>query len=346
VHCPDPDLSWLQYDVTGGTPYLIRVSSVSGGAGGDVVLNIALAPPIAIVTDADSVTVPEGETESFQVRLDGAPAADVTVTVSRSSGDSDITVQSGSSLTFSPTDWDEWQPVTLAAAQDGDSVNGTATIHCSGDDLIPKDVTATEDDDDVVPPNDLCADATPVGEGTYYADTRNADGDGGVSAPCGTFNDGHSVWWLYTPSASGVATIDTCGSSFPTNLKLQENNCVSGAQLHCSRNDDVHCPDPDLSWLQYDVTGGTPYLIRVSSVSGGAGGDVVLNIALSPVGDLDHDGDVDLDDFELFATCMAGPDVLDPPPGCDPSTFGHADLNGDGDVDLHDFAEFQILCEP
>lgn len=52
-------------------------------------------------------------------------------------------------------------------------------------------------------------------------------------------------------------------------------------------------------------------------------------------GDCDGDGFVDLDDFGVFAVCMAGP-MASVPPEC-----GCADLDGDGDVDLEDFAEFQ-----
>ncbi|MCK4343313.1 MAG: hypothetical protein KAY37_16485 [Phycisphaerae bacterium] len=52
-------------------------------------------------------------------------------------------------------------------------------------------------------------------------------------------------------------------------------------------------------------------------------------------GDLDYDGDVDLDDFNTFAGCLAGPDNAYPPE-CD-----GADLNRDGDIDLADFATFQ-----
>jgi hypothetical protein len=56
-------------------------------------------------------------------------------------------------------------------------------------------------------------------------------------------------------------------------------------------------------------------------------------------GDLDCDGDADLDDFALFAGCMGGPDS--PNPGCEPGHFAGADLDGDGDSDLADFATFQ-----
>ena len=56
-----------------------------------------------------------------------------------------------------------------------------------------------------------------------------------------------------------------------------------------------------------------------------------------PRGDLDHDRDIDLDDFELLPDCLLGPDVP-LPPECDAY-----DLDPDADVDLADFALFQTL---
>ncbi|MBU0639070.1 MAG: right-handed parallel beta-helix repeat-containing protein [Planctomycetes bacterium] len=53
------------------------------------------------------------------------------------------------------------------------------------------------------------------------------------------------------------------------------------------------------------------------------------------VSDLDGDGDVDINDFNLFAGCMSGPFVA-PPPDCD-----DADFDIDTDVDIADFATFQ-----
>ena len=70
------------------------------------------------------------------------------VTVARVSGDTDITVQSGARLTFTTANWNVYQPVTLAAGNDVDATNGTATIRVSASGIPNKDVTATEADDD------------------------------------------------------------------------------------------------------------------------------------------------------------------------------------------------------
>jgi hypothetical protein len=85
----------------------------------------------------------------FTVALDAEPDADVSVTVARTSGDADITVQAGAALLFTTTDWATPRTVTLAAAEDdADTANGTATIQVSATGLTPVNVTATELDDD------------------------------------------------------------------------------------------------------------------------------------------------------------------------------------------------------
>ena len=101
------------------------------------------APPV-IVTSASGVTVPEGGTKDFQIRLDDAPVGPTTVTVSRMSWDTDITVQAGGSLVFDYSNWSADQIITLSAAADADESAGTSTIACSAPGLGGRFVTATE----------------------------------------------------------------------------------------------------------------------------------------------------------------------------------------------------------
>ena len=62
----------------------------------------------------------------------------------------------------------------------------------------------------------------------------------------------------------------------------------------------------------------------------------VVALSVIVAADFDSDGDVDADDFAIFAGCLNG--AVKPPghTGCGP-----ADLDGDGDVDMADFAIFQ-----
>ena len=116
-------------------------------------------------TNTNSVSIEEGGTGTFQVRLSAAPSADVTATVSRVSGDSDITVQSGSSITFNAGNWSDYQTVTLAAAEDSDADNGEAIIRVSAANL-QKDITAKEIDNDALNFTTDPDEVTVVEEGT------------------------------------------------------------------------------------------------------------------------------------------------------------------------------------
>jgi [NiFe] hydrogenase large subunit len=104
---------------------------------------------VSIQTSVSSVQVPEGGKASFSVRLSRRPERSVTVGVARTEGDSNISVASGASLSFSRSDYSQWKTVILAAAQDGDSSNGQATFRLTGHDLNSARVTATEIDDDM-----------------------------------------------------------------------------------------------------------------------------------------------------------------------------------------------------
>lgn len=86
-----------------------------------------------------------------------------------------------------------------------------------------------------------------------------------------------------------------------------------------------------------------PYEIRcvITGIDHGNYAIGTLQVTVYARGDLDRDGDVDVDDFAIFAGCIAGPGVTTPPPGCDPDDFANADMDGDSDVDLADFSQFQ-----
>jgi cellulose 1,4-beta-cellobiosidase len=102
----------------------------------------------SVVTSASAVAVNEGGTATFTARLSSAPSANVTVATTRTSGDTDLSVSSGGSLTFTPSNWSTAQTVTLAAAQDSDTAAGTAAFSVGGSGVTAATVNATEVDDD------------------------------------------------------------------------------------------------------------------------------------------------------------------------------------------------------
>lgn len=73
----------------------------------------------------------------------------VTVSIVRASGDADLTA-SPTSLTFTTANWNVAQNVTISAAQDADTLNGTASFTVSAAGLTSVNVSATESDDDLL----------------------------------------------------------------------------------------------------------------------------------------------------------------------------------------------------
>ncbi|MCF6470920.1 cellobiohydrolase [Nonomuraea sp. MG754425] len=116
----------------------------------------------SVITSSSAIAVNEGGTASFTVRLSSAPSSNVTVTTARTSGDTDLTVSSGGSLTFTPSNWSTAQTVTLAAAQDADTTAGTAAFSVGGTGVTGVTVNATEVDDDATVEQSIIVSPTSV----------------------------------------------------------------------------------------------------------------------------------------------------------------------------------------
>lgn len=159
-----------------------------------------------IEIDNDSVTVTEGGTATFNVRLHAA--ANTTVSISHFSGDSDLSVQSGGSLTFTTGNYDQWQTVTLAAAADADTTSDGATFRATASGLHLREIFALERD---VPPNPqgalfLSASSYHAGEGdgtVTLTVSRLGGSSGAVSVDYATA-DGTAVAGSDYTSASGT----------------------------------------------------------------------------------------------------------------------------------------------
>jgi hypothetical protein len=78
---------------------------------------------------------------------------------------------------------------------------------------------------------------------------------------------GGSLWWTWTPSTSGLATIDTFGSDFDTLLGVYTGNVISQLTV-IAQNDDSSGLQ---SRVQFNATAGTVYRIAVDGFSGSRG---------------------------------------------------------------------------
>lgn len=125
--------------------YRVTVT-VQAGAETVIFATLEASPTPDFVTNTDTVIVPEEGQNAFQVRLSEAPSSDVSATVSWVSGDSDISILSGGALTFTASNWNTFQAVTLVAAEDDDTDNGQATFRVSASGIASKDIIAMEQD--------------------------------------------------------------------------------------------------------------------------------------------------------------------------------------------------------
>ncbi|HEY4850915.1 MAG TPA: glycoside hydrolase family 48 protein [Streptosporangiaceae bacterium] len=104
---------------------------------------ITVAGP-SIVVNPTTLTVQQGHTATFGVALSTQPAGNVTVTVTGSSTDPDLTVSAGATLTFTSANWSTPQNVTIAAGTNSADVGGHANFTVAGTGYNSASVAVTE----------------------------------------------------------------------------------------------------------------------------------------------------------------------------------------------------------
>ena len=129
--------------------YLLHAQGINEGEIGYVV-EIKDITVGSIVPNASSIDVDEDGTGTFWVSLGSAPDSPVIVTASKvPGGDPNLTIVDGDSLTFTTENWNQPQPVTIAAAADEDAASGQALFSLEAGGWVAAQVTAFEQDDEV-----------------------------------------------------------------------------------------------------------------------------------------------------------------------------------------------------
>lgn len=137
----DSDM-FLTPDLTDDEVFWVRITNDCGSFDSDTATITVL--PLSFITEMEDIFIPEGSTVSLGVKLSGEPLSEINSTVSKLDGDADINIESGANLTFSASNWESYQYVTLSASTDEDTLNGQATIRISAAGIENKDIIATE----------------------------------------------------------------------------------------------------------------------------------------------------------------------------------------------------------
>ncbi len=224
----------------------------NGEYGLTVVRNI-----LSIVTDKAFISVPEGGTSSLLVRLNKQPAGDITVSTSVVGGDTDIEIQSGAVLDFTPINWNVYQNIVLQAAEDEDVINGSTQIRLSASGLPSKDVIATENDNEVKSIHVL------IPQTAYENDGELVD-QGRISIPGAFWRD--LEVFLYSS--------DTTELQVPILVTIPAGGTSASFDLHI---------------IDDDISGGDQIVEVMATASGWESGSAEMQI-LGDEGDADGDG--------------------------------------------------------
>jgi MYXO-CTERM domain-containing protein len=221
---------------------------------------------LALVVSGASLALEEGKSGTFAVTLSRQPSLDVVVSAGRVSGDTDIAVTAGATLTFTTSNWSTPQSVTVSVTQDPDGSRDEAVIAVSSAGMATKMVSVTASDDDARAPVITSSPVTRAVAGAPYRYQIVAIGLPAPifaleSAPAGMTVDASTGIVTWTPPAPGsfmatarvsngvlpdatqALTIDVAADQPPacTLLRPQQGETLSGAMAAFSGDatDDV-----------------------------------------------------------------------------------------------------------
>ncbi|MER6290211.1 glycoside hydrolase family 48 protein, partial [Streptomyces sviceus] len=147
------DTKLLGTDTT--APYALSASSLTvgshsllakaydslGASAESTPVGVTVASGPSVVATPSQLGVQQGKTGTYEVKLSKQPSANVTVTTARASGNTGLSVTGGASLTFTPSNWNTAQKVTITADSSG---TGAATFESTAPGHAKASVTVTQ----------------------------------------------------------------------------------------------------------------------------------------------------------------------------------------------------------
>ena len=201
----------------------ITVSEVEVTVTDDEMAGVSIAPA--------ELTIAEGGSDSYEVVLTSKPSHDVTVTISRS-GDTDID-RDPDRLTFSSSNWNTAQTVTVSTAQDGDGIDDAATLSHT--------VTSTDADYNGIGVSEVAVTVTDneaAGVSIGPAQLTIAEGGSDSYEVVLTSQPSHDVTVTISRSGDGDVSIDDQELTFTaSNWETAQAVTVSAAQDEDARDD-------------------------------------------------------------------------------------------------------------
>lgn len=118
-----------------------RVTDSTGATAESAPVGVTVTAAASVVASPTALTVAQGAKAAYAVKLSEAPSGSVTVTTTRTAGNSGLSVTGGGTLTFTPQNWSTAQNVTITADASG---TGQATFTSAASGYTAAKVTATE----------------------------------------------------------------------------------------------------------------------------------------------------------------------------------------------------------